>query len=114
MQTLKQRARQVVSNALKAGTLTKPAHCACGHARVEAHHTDYIKPLDVEWSCSKCHKAKHPEMFAPTHCPQGHPYAGDNLRVVTLKDGYARRRCKRCDRLACREYWKTYSRKVYH
>lgn len=27
-----------------------------------------------------------------THCPSGHPYAGDNLRI----DPYGRRKCRRC------------------
>lgn len=31
---------------------------------------------------------------ARTHCPQGHPYSGENLRVEIGK--YARRRCRIC------------------
>lgn len=32
---------------------------------------------------------------AKTHCPQGHPYAGDNLRVTPRTGG---RQCRACDR----------------
>ena len=32
-----------------------------------------------------------------THCPQGHPYAGDNL-VVTTNEGYVHRQCRTCMR----------------
>jgi hypothetical protein len=34
-----------------------------------------------------------------THCPQGHPYAGDNLVLESIHDGkYTARRCKTCRR----------------
>jgi hypothetical protein len=34
-----------------------------------------------------------------THCPQGHPYLGDNLFVRVRKDGKASRVCRACQRL---------------
>jgi hypothetical protein len=59
----KDRARNAVNNALKAGTLRKPESCErCGGnegARIEGHHPDYERPLEVEWLCSVCHKAEH-------------------------------------------------------
>ena len=47
--------------ALKAGRLKRPDRCGgCGcHAslrRIEAHHHDYSKPLDVIWLCTRCHR----------------------------------------------------------
>ena len=33
--------------------------CSCGDAKVEAHHEDYSKPLDVVWMCRQCHINLH-------------------------------------------------------
>ena len=53
-------AYRVVEAAIKAGILVKPDACSiCGcnkdEHRIEAHHYDYTKPLDVIWLCSSCH-----------------------------------------------------------
>ncbi len=57
----RKRARSKVTTALRAGRLVRPATCACGSGlRVEAHHDDYAKPLDVEWLCRRCHRKHHP------------------------------------------------------
>ena len=52
------RARVLVNTHVLKGKLTKPKQCArCGiKARTQAHHTDYKKPLVVEWLCHACHK----------------------------------------------------------
>jgi len=59
--TLEQKARKVVCYAVKNGSLTKPTTCSeCqNEGKVEAHHADYEKPLEVVWLCRKCHMAKH-------------------------------------------------------
>jgi hypothetical protein len=46
---------------LKKGTLVKPEICPyCGQKKViHGHHEDYSKPLEVDWSCSLCHKSKY-------------------------------------------------------
>jgi hypothetical protein len=46
-----------ISSKLQYGKLQKPCVCeVCGkEGRVEAHHADYSKPLDVIWCCKKCH-----------------------------------------------------------
>lgn len=31
----------------------------CGNEKVQAHHDDYSKPLEVRWLCSKHHKQWH-------------------------------------------------------
>jgi site-specific DNA-cytosine methylase len=50
-----------VYKALQAGRLTKPEKCeTCGSSiKIEAHHSDYNKPLDVMWLCKKCHFEWH-------------------------------------------------------
>jgi len=54
--------RAMVSRAVKKGIITKPSHCEicnCNHRRIEAHHLNYNRPLDIEWLCSSCHKGLH-------------------------------------------------------
>jgi hypothetical protein len=37
-----------------------PQPCrVCGSEKVEMHHEDYDKPLDVTWLCRPCHLALH-------------------------------------------------------
>jgi hypothetical protein len=57
----KHRAMAKVRNALKRGAIIRPEKCSnCNkNKRIEAHHEDYNKPLEVIWLCSKCHKAIH-------------------------------------------------------
>ena len=54
----KWRARSVVSHAVRDGRLKKKP-CYCGETKVEGHHKDYSKPLDIEWLCKKHHLEKH-------------------------------------------------------
>lgn len=68
-----------VRDAIKAGELVRPEFCErCGVApgmtktgapKIQAHHHDYALPLEVEWLCTKCHRAITPlpiKMGAPT------------------------------------------------
>jgi hypothetical protein len=54
----KAKARQAVSRAVRNGRIQKPTGCPhCGSAdRIQAHHHDYSRPLDVSWACFKCHR----------------------------------------------------------
>lgn len=54
-------ARQIVRMALRGGILTKQPCERCGALKVEAHHEDYDKPLDVNWLCGPDHKRLHRE-----------------------------------------------------
>jgi len=56
------RARHAVIRALKKGDLVRPRQCLrCQkEGRLEAHHPDYAKPLDVLWLCPPCHTLVHP------------------------------------------------------
>lgn len=51
-------ARTAVGNAIRDGKLIRPDNCQrCGAScKVEAHHKDYSKPLDVDWYCFQCHR----------------------------------------------------------
>jgi len=53
----KQKARILLHNHLRAGHMVKPITCEkCGDDRkLEGHHQDYSKPLEVLFLCSKCH-----------------------------------------------------------
>lgn len=46
-----------VSRAVRTGKLIRPSACGdCGaESRIEAHHPDYTKPLEVLWLCKACH-----------------------------------------------------------
>jgi len=56
------RARSAVRYALKTGKLVRPDQCVrCGikAKRIEGHHEDYAKKLDVLWLCNTCHHIAH-------------------------------------------------------
>lgn len=56
----KYRARRRLRTALSNGTITKQPCADCGSTeRVQGHHRDYDKPLDVEWLCPLCHGKRH-------------------------------------------------------
>jgi len=50
-----------VKAALKSGKLIKHP-CFCGELKVEGHHEDYSKPLDVTWLCPLHHAERHIEI----------------------------------------------------
>lgn len=56
----RRKAHTVVGNAVRDGKLKKMPCAFCGSTeRLEAHHHDYSKPLDVTWLCSACHSRFH-------------------------------------------------------
>lgn len=55
---IKYKARNAVNNALRKGKLFKKP-CSCGAEKVQAHHADYYKPLEVTWLCFACHRLLH-------------------------------------------------------
>ncbi len=51
------------ANALqKLGELVPQPCRTCGASKVEKHHPDYSKPLNVIWLCRPCHLRLHREM----------------------------------------------------
>ena len=55
-------ARQAVSNAIRDKRLFKKPCEICGEIKVEAHHTDYSKHLEVTWLCKKHHTLLHRDL----------------------------------------------------
>lgn len=58
----RENASRVIDEGVRAGIIKRPDHCSgCGCSdkehRIEAHHNDYSKPLDVIWLCTPCHRA---------------------------------------------------------
>ena len=57
---LKMRSRIEAFHAARRGIIKKTPCTVCGSdAFVQAHHTDYTKPLEVVWLCRKCHGGLH-------------------------------------------------------
>lgn len=55
MNTEKIKSRRKVFVAVRNGSLKKKPCEVCGINKVDAHHDDYSKPLDVRWLCKKHH-----------------------------------------------------------
>ena len=51
----KRKAHGAVWSAIRSGKLIKQPCEVCGEIKVEAHHDDYTKPLDVRWLCPAHH-----------------------------------------------------------
>lgn len=85
----KQEAYRKVRSAIATGKLKRPRKCqrcgqhdikcSDGRTRIQAHHHDYSKPLDVEWICIKCHAQITPR--APTF---------KNLVLLGESNGFAK------------------------
>src|SRR6266478_652028 len=81
---LRARAHNAVHYALKVGKLRRKPCEECGTKhRVQAHHDDPLKKLDVRWLCTGCHSkvdGTAARNRAKTHCKRGHLLAGENLK----------------------------------
>ncbi len=58
----KNQARWKLRDMVRRGKIEPPVdcqNCKQKQKRIEAHHTDYSKPLDVLWLCVSCHKKEH-------------------------------------------------------
>lgn len=70
----KRAAHHAVRSALASGEIVKPSLCERAElgqcsGRIEAHHADYDKPLEVTWLCihhhNEAHAAERPTWIAP-------------------------------------------------
>lgn len=55
----KNKANEIMGNAVSAGRLTRMPCQVCGNQRSQGHHEDYSKPLDVVWLCTRHHADRH-------------------------------------------------------
>jgi hypothetical protein len=56
----REHARIMTGNAIRDGRLVRqPCEVCRTTLRVQAHHDDYSKPLDVRWLCFKHHREHH-------------------------------------------------------
>ena len=58
---MKYAAHVITRNAIRDGKLTPWKICSVCNSteKIEGHHDDYTKPLDVRWLCESCHKDWH-------------------------------------------------------
>jgi hypothetical protein len=59
LQRLKANCRSYLNVYTKRGSIKKEPCKVCGCEVVQAHHEDYIKPLEVIWLCVSCHIEHH-------------------------------------------------------
>ncbi len=64
----KRLAHRIIDGAIAKGSINPPERCTvCNKKRkLDAHHEDYSKPLDVIWLCRKHHIARHKQIDAET------------------------------------------------
>ena len=58
----KVRAQHLVQTYVRRGKIIKPPICSicnCESKRIEGHHADYSKPMEVIWVCNRCHHNIH-------------------------------------------------------
>lgn len=63
---MRHEARWQVRRAIRSGRLKRQPCQKCGGLKVEGHHTDYYKPLEVVWLCPSCHRAEHKRLAEGT------------------------------------------------
>lgn len=76
-----------VQKAIKADLLKRPDTCPeCSlKGRIFAHHSDYSRPLEIEWVCASCHFKRHAlkrrtaSNRLPQSCSEVPPYAAVGL-----------------------------------
>ena len=55
----KAKARSLLHDAVALGKLNRLPCFECGEPKTHGHHTDYSRPLSVEWLCAEHHREAH-------------------------------------------------------
>lgn len=85
------KAQKILENAVKKGVIKRQTVCECcgasgtfsdGRSMIQAHHTDYNKPLEVMWLCQKCHHEWHKHHKAKEVVP-GEAMRGPDITVLS-------------------------------
>lgn len=81
--------RQLTNRAVQKRELIRSRTCElCGKdKKIEAHHIDYGKPMQVTWVCKKCHIEVHKPQHAlnPKNNPQSPmPYIVNEYKKITI------------------------------
>lgn len=103
-----------VTNALR-GMLCPQCNLALGYAAddptvlraladylEEKPHAEYVEQINAFPS----HRRPHYNSWK-THCPRGHAYEGENVRLYSRDDGSQVRYCLACEHLRSKERWAT-------
>lgn len=56
---IRKKATLTYNNALRRGDVKRMPCRVCGSERTDGHHTDYSKPLNVQWLCKLHHMEAH-------------------------------------------------------
>jgi transposase-like protein len=73
----------VVVRVLVCETCGTSGHMGDGRVRVQAHHDDYNKPLDVRWLCQPCHHEWHKH-----HTAKAREVLGELAQVDVICGGF--------------------------
>lgn len=60
--TFKVKSRLITNYALRLGFIKKQPCEVCGEKKVDGHHNNYHKPLNITWLCRKHHLERHREL----------------------------------------------------
>lgn len=62
----KVKAREKLNYYVDKGYILRPKKCMkCKKSgKIEAHHKDYSKPLEVDWLCKQCHEKVHYKFYS--------------------------------------------------
>lgn len=63
LNSLKVKARKKLNYEVMCGRIMKKPCNVCGENKVEAHHSNYSRPLDVIWLCHRCHRTEEGRIF---------------------------------------------------